>query len=98
MAGLLFSPGADLFLSSDDLALLSLPSSVVAAPSAGAASVVAPYAATASPSTVSVSSFFSGSTNIVGAATVAITKSLSVIVGMTFSGRLPDDILRLVLI
>ena len=44
------------------------------------------------------SSVFSGSTKIVGATTVAITKSLSVIVGTTFSGSLTDDILRLLLI
>ena len=49
-------------------------------------------------SSAAVSSVFSGSTKIVGAATVAITKSLSVIVGITFSGSLTEDILRLLLI
>ena len=62
------------------------PSAPSAAPSAGA-----------SPS-AAASSVFSGSTKTVGATTVAITKSLSVIVGTTFSGSFTDDILRLVLI
>ena len=55
------------------------------------ASPSAPSAAT-SPSAAG----FSGSLTIVGAATVAITKSLSEIVGFTFSGRLTDDIFTLV--
>ena len=80
-----------LVLSSEVFADLSLPSSVVTVSSAPSAT---PSADT-SPSAV-VSSVFSGSTKIVGAATVAITKSLSVIVGTTFSGSLTEDILILV--
>lgn len=84
-----------LLLSSTGLADLSLPSSVVPVPSV--ASSVVPSAGV-SPSAGASSSVFSGSTKIVGGAIVAITKSLSVIVGITFSGSLTDDILRLVLI
>ena len=39
-----------------------------------------------------------GSLSTLGATTVAITKSLSVIVGKTFSGSFTEDILRLVFI
>ena len=84
-----------LLLSSTGLADLFLPSSVVAASSV--ASSVVPSAGV-SPSAGASSSVFSGSTKIVGGAIVAITKSLSVIVGVTFSGSLTDDILRLLLI
>ena len=58
------------------------------APSAG----VSPSA----PSAVVSSAGFSGSLITVGAATVATTKSRSVIVGITFSGSLTDEILILV--
>ena len=44
------------------------------------------------------SSVFSGSTTIDGDATVAITKSLSIIIGVTFSGNLTEDIFKLLLI
>jgi hypothetical protein len=77
-------------LSSEDLVVLSLPSAV------------APLSATPSvpsvgiSSSVDTSSVFSGSTKIVGGATVAITKSLSEIVAFTFSGSLIDDIFILV--
>ena len=89
---LLLSPEAAFALSSEGLAVLSFSSSVLAAPSAPST----PSPGT-SPSAV-VSSTFSGSTKTVGATTVAITKSLPVIVGATFSGNLTEDILRLVLI
>ena len=48
------------------------------------------------PSAASPSAGFSGSLIIVGAATVAITKSLSVITGITFSGNFTEDIFILV--
>ena len=51
-----------------------------------------------SPSDAAASSVFSGSTKIVGDTTVAITKSLSVIVGVTFSGNLTEDIFKLLFI
>ena len=67
-------------------------SSVVVAcsPSFGAS----PSEAASAPSAVS-SAGFSGSLTTVGAATVAITKSLPVMVGATFSGRFIADILIL---
>ena len=68
----------------------SFPSWSLVSPSAVASTAASPSAAT--------SSVFSGSTKTVGAATTAITKSLSVIVGTTFSGNFTDDILRLVFI
>ena len=52
--------------------------------------------APSAPSTASPSAGFSGSFKTVGAATVAITKSLSVITGVTFSGSLMKDIFMLV--
>ena len=55
---------------------------------------VSPSAPASAPSAAS-SAGFSGSLTIVGAATVAITKSLPVIVGVTFSGRLIAEILIL---
>ena len=75
----------DLSVSAD----LSSPSPGLVSPSAAAASV---------PSAVSpsASTGFSGSLTIVGAATVAITKSLPCIVGETFSGKLIDEIFILV--
>ena len=69
------------------------------APSPSFAAASAPSAG-ASPSTPSVaaspSAGFSGSLMTVGEATVAITKSLSVIVGKTFSGNFTEEILILV--
>jgi hypothetical protein len=69
----------------------SFPSSTGAAPSAPATA-----GAPSAPSTTSPSTGFSGSFSTVGAATVAITKSLPIIVGVTFSGSLTKDIFILV--
>ena len=67
----------------------SLAGAVASPPSAAvAASPSAPSAGTSSVG-------FSGSFTIVGAAIVATTKSLSVIVGFAFSGSLTDEILIL---
>ena len=62
-----------------------------------APSSVVPSAGT-SPSAAAASSVFSGSTRIVGDTTVAITKSLSLIVGTTLSGNLTLDIFKLLFI
>ena len=67
---------------SPSVEVLSLPSAAASAPSA------------ASPSAASAG--FSGSLTTVGAATVAITKSLPWIVGVTFSGKLIEEIFILV--
>ena len=64
-------------------------------PSLAAASAPSVGVSPSAPSAVS-SAGFSGSLIIVGAATVAITKSLSVIVGITFSGNFTDEIFILV--
>ena len=68
----------------------SLPG-VSVAPSAPSAA-----ASPSAPSAATPSAGFSGSFIIVGAATVAITKSLSVITGTTFSGNFTDEIFILV--
>jgi len=82
-AVLLLSAGCAFPLSSEPLADLSFPSSVAAssvAPSSAPSAGTSPSAA--------VSSVFSGSTNIVGAATVAITKSLSQLLAKHFQAIL----------
>ena len=61
-----------------------------------AASAPSTGASPSAPSTGASSAGFSGSLITVGAATVATTKSLSVIVGRTFSGSFIDEILMLV--
>ena len=86
-------------MSPDFLSLVaaSLPFSSFFAGSPSLATASAPSAGT-SPSAPSAvpSAGFSGSLIIVGAATVAITKSLSVIVGITFSGNFTEEIFKLV--
>ena len=67
-----------------------------ASPSLLAASAPSTGASPSAPSTGASSAGFSGSLITVGAATVATTKSLSVIVGRTFSGSFIDEILMLV--
>ena len=70
---------------------------MVGSPSfAAAASAPSAGVSPSAPSAATSSSGFSGSLITVGEATVAITKSRSVIVGMTFSANLTDDILILV--
>ena len=61
-----------------------------------AASAPSADASPSAPSTVVSSAGFSGSLITVGAATVAITKSRSVIVGMTLSGSFTEEIFILV--
>ena len=65
------------------------------APSLGAAASCESVEPSAPSSPSAASAGFSGSLITVGAATVAITKSLPVIVGRTFSGSFIDDILKL---
>ena len=67
------------------MAVFSLPSSVLASPSTEPSAVPSVPSVVASPS-AAASSVFSGSITIVGEATVAITKSLPVIVGTTLFG------------
>ena len=67
----------------------------VGSPSLAATSAPSAGASPSAPSDVS-SAGFSGSLIIVGAATVAITKSLSVIVGTTLSGNFTEEIFKLV--
>ena len=84
-----FFSGTASFLSLSASGFFASSAAAVCSPSFG----VSPSA----PSAASVvsSAGFSGSLTIVGAATVAITKSLPVIVGMTFSGSLIAEILIL---
>ena len=74
---------------------LALSSFFWASPSLPAASASA-GASPSAPSTGTSSAGFSGSLITVGAATVATTKSLSVIVGITLSGKFTDEIFMLV--
>ena len=62
-------------------------------PSAAGAAASLPSSAAAS--SVSASAGFSGSFTTVGAASVAITKSRPIIVGVTPSSNLTEDILKL---
>ena len=87
-----FSPAASLFFS-DLGSFLTSPSLAAVAVAPSAPSV---EASPSVPSVASASAGFSGSLIIVGAATVAITKSLSEIVGLAFSGSFTDEILILV--
>ena len=77
---------------------LALSSFLAGSPSFAAASAPSAGASPSAPSAGVSSAGFSGSLITVGAATVATTKSRSVIVGITFSGSLTDEILILVLI
>ena len=86
-------------MSSDFLSApsLDLSSFLAASPSLAAASVPSAGTSPSAPSAVaSPSAGFSGSLITVGEATVAITKSRSVIVGTTFSFNLTDEIFILV--
>ena len=67
---------------------------LAASPSLAAASVPSAGASPSAPS--ALLRWFFRFLNTVGAATVAITKSLSVIVGETFSGNFTDEIFKLV--
>ena len=86
MSSVFLSPGAVSFPFSSFLAV-SPSLATASAPSAG----TSPSAPSAVPS-----AGFSGSLIIVGAATVAITKSLSIIVGITLSGNFTEEIFKLV--
>ena len=74
------------------LHLFPLSSFLAASPSLVVASALSTGVSPSTPSVGVSSAGFSGSLITVGAATVAITKSLSVIVGITFSGNLTEEI------
>ncbi len=85
---------SSVFLSA--VASFVLSSFFAASPSLGADSAPSAGGSPSAPSAAASSAGFSGSLIIVGAATVATTKSLSVIVGTTFSGSLTEEIFILV--
>ena len=85
---------SDDFLSSPSFLSPLAPSAAGFSPSAAAVAPSAPSAPT-SPSAVSASAGFSGYFITVGAARVAITKSLPWIVGVTSESNFTDEILKL---